>query len=126
MSKEEIKLTAKQKLDKKIAERKTKIVNTIREIVLYLTTVFGVMMSPFIPSLLQIIIYNKIPVFEASWHPIRIGVILFVALLMTFAIERKGDKAGKMKNFKKRMLTHLAYGAMWHAVLESVIKGIAG
>jgi hypothetical protein len=89
-------------------------------------------MSPFVPYLVKIIIYAQIPVIPwSTWHPVRIAAILFVALFMTFLVERDDDnvdpsasKAGKMKNFKKRIVQHLAYGALWSSFLESMIEGI--
>jgi hypothetical protein len=104
----------------------------LKEIVLYFCTVFGVLMSPFIPYLVSIIIYADIPLIPWSmYHPIRIAAILFVALLMTFMIERddpNGDvaksKAGKSKNFRKRIIQHLAYGALWSSFLESIMEGV--
>lgn len=95
-----------------------------QQVALYGATVFGVLMSPFIPHLVTIILYSEIPNVPWSvWHPVRIGAVMFVAVLMTSMIEKDGDKRGKAKNFHKRLIQHLAYGAMWSSLLESIIKG---
>jgi len=96
-----------------------------QQILLYMCTVFGVLMSPFVPHLVSIILYSQIPNIDwwDTWHPVRIASVLFVAILMTFLLEKDGDKKGKTKNFNKRIIQHIAYGALWSSFLESIIKG---
>ena len=116
--------------------RKEKDYFLLQETVLYFLTVFGVLMSPFLPSLVSIIIYAQIPEIGSNanlWHPIRIGAIMMVALLMTFFIERDKDrgklsgeqrKKARQRNFKSRMVKHLAYGAMWTTIIDGVVEGV--
>lgn len=116
--------------------RKEKDYFLLQETVLYFITVFGVLMSPFLPSLVAIIIYAEIPEIGSQanlWHPIRISAIMLVALLMTFFIERDKDhgkltdeqrKKARQRNFKSRMVKHLAYGTMWTTIIDGVIKGV--
>lgn len=121
------------KTSRKVAEKRDYYL--LQEIILYFITVFGVLMSPMLPYLVQIIIYADIPDIPFDvWHPLRIGAVMFVALLMTFAIERDKDtdvmsetqrKKAKQKNFKTRMVKHLAYGALWSTVLEGILEGAA-
>lgn len=96
-----------------------------REVFLYLVTITGVVVSPLFPALIGIIVYARIPeALPNAWHPVRIAAIMLAAALVTFAIEHKGDLAGKQKNFRQRILKHFAYGTMWSVVLQGIVDGI--
>ena len=90
-----------------------------QEIVLYVLTVIGVLMSKWIPFLKDILGGSYEPEIEVSW--LRLGVSALLGLVITFLVEKDGDAEGKMKNFKRRAVNHLAYGAFWFVLIEELL-----
>lgn len=92
------------------------------ELFLYLCTVVGVLMSRYVDRLQEIMEGAgeiELSLSQFSW--MRLVFALFIALIITYAIEREGDKAGKRKNLRKRIVMHVAYGTLWPTILNLLI-----
>ena len=95
-----------------------KLKNFLEETAMYIFTTAGVLMSKYMPAFKEI--FKSQNEKEITFNiPYRAEIIaaLFIALLVTYMMERQGDKEGKRKRFKRRALSHLANGVLWYTIV---------
>ena len=104
-------------------KKKLKQKYLIQEISLYFATVVGVVISKYLPDMMKALV-EEVPTvkFHFSWF--MIVSAMCVAALVTFVLEKEGDVHGKMRNFKRRLLNHIAYGTFWYVIMEAIGEGL--
>jgi len=88
------------------------------EVAMYFCAVAGVLLSRYIP-MARNILFEKQAV-ELSWpRGPEFFIACIMAMLVIFAMENKGDLAGKRRNLKRRIFASIANGAMWYTLIGS-------
>lgn len=92
--------------------------NLISDLALFIFTVVGVICSESVQSLRQL---KQLKAFHFTWPtaPEVIGAI-FVALILNYILDHKGDAEGKKKHFKQRALKHLIFGFFWVHIIDLI------
>jgi hypothetical protein len=102
------------------------IFDILDDILAYILTITGIIMSPYIPLL------NGIDDFEININPWRLGLAAIIAF--AFITEQESldkdkhgniikSKEGRRKRFKQRMINALANGIMWSQFMN-INKGV--
>jgi len=87
----------------------------------YLMAVFGVLFSRYLPEVMR---SGDISMIALSLPRIsEIVSACVIAALVTYIIDSKGDKDGKLKAIKRRLFNSFAYGIMWFQLMKTFFKG---
>lgn len=83
---------------------------------MYFFTSAGVLLSKYMPMFKATIIngWSKDLVLP---YKTEIIAAFAIGLMVTYFMEKGGDKEGKRKNFGRRAVSHLANGTLWHTLI---------
>jgi len=101
---------------------KTKWVAFWSEFGVYLAAVIGVLFSRYLPEIMATGDVGSI-----SLTIPKIGELVgafVVAALVTYILDNKGDKEGKLKAIKRRLFNSFAYGIMWFQLMQTILGGL--
>lgn len=104
----------KARVKKKFGE---KLISFLYEISMYTATATGVMFSKYLPAFKGIIQGEINEINFGTPYRLEIIASLALAFILVYLDEKNGNEEGKRRNWKKRVLNHIARGIMWHTVI---------
>jgi len=100
---------------------KAKWINIFSEFGVYLATVTGVLVSRYLPAIMTTGDTSQV-MLSAPNSSELIGAFV-VAALVTYILDSKGDKDGKLRAIKRRLFSAFAYGfSLCKRLLEGLNK----
>ena len=94
-----------------------KLADVTSEFGVYVMAVLGVLSSRYLPAMItQGGDLSRVVLSIPSIGEITSAC--FIAIVVTVIVDRGGDKAGKMKRIKRRLLNSFAYGMMWFQLVQ--------